>query len=79
MRGIRRVNARERRAVMFYTHPWELDPGQPRPVMGWRRRLRHTVGLHRQAAKLERLLRGFAFVPAREVLGLAPAPAEAKR
>jgi polysaccharide deacetylase family protein (PEP-CTERM system associated) len=79
VRGIRRVNARERRSVMFYTHPWELDPSQPRPPMGWRHRLRHYVGMERQAAKLERLLRGFAFVPAREALGLLPEPAGAWR
>lgn len=75
IRGIRRVNARERRSVMFYTHPWELDPGQPRPPMRWRHRLRHYVGMDRQAAKLEALLRGFVFVPAREALGLSPEPA----
>src|SRR5207237_1415010 len=27
------VNARERRPVVFYVHPWELDPQQPRPAM----------------------------------------------
>ncbi len=27
---LRRINRVERRPVMFYVHPWELDPGQPR-------------------------------------------------
>lgn len=71
VRGISRVNAREERGVMFYTHPWELDPGQPRPIRGWRQRLRHYVGMKHQAEKLEALLRRFAFVPARKALGLS--------
>jgi polysaccharide deacetylase family protein (PEP-CTERM system associated) len=70
--GIRRVNRQERRPVMFYTHPWELDPHQPRPPMRWRHRLRHYVGMERQAKKLEALMRGRDFVPAREALGLTP-------
>ena len=31
--GIRRVNTAERQRVLFYFHPWELDPHQPRPAM----------------------------------------------
>jgi hypothetical protein len=31
--GIRRVNTAERQPVLFYFHPWELDPHQPRPAM----------------------------------------------
>jgi polysaccharide deacetylase family protein (PEP-CTERM system associated) len=73
--GIRRVNAHERRAVMFYLHPWELDPGQPRPSMRWRHRFRHYVGLEREAAKLTALFTDFRFGTAREVLeSLDPSP-----
>ena len=73
--GIRRVNLRERRPVMFYLHPWELDPEQPRPPMAWRHRARHYVGLEKEEAKLSRLLARFSFCPAREVLQLnAPLP-----
>ena len=66
--GIRRVNARERRPVMFYFHPWELDPGQPRPTMAWHRRFRHYVGQRRHEAKLAHLLRSAPFGTVREVL-----------
>jgi len=66
--GIERVNAAERRPVMFYLHPWELDPGQPRPAMAWRYRFRHYVGLEKEAAKLSALLARFRFGTAREVL-----------
>jgi polysaccharide deacetylase family protein (PEP-CTERM system associated) len=69
-RGIQRVNAREQKPVMFYLHPWELDPGQPRPPMPWRCRFRHYVGLAKEAAKLSRLLASFRFGTARDVLRL---------
>ena len=67
-RGIHRVNAYERQPVMFYFHPWELDPDQPRPPMSARHRFRHYVGLQREAGKLEQLLTEFAFGTARDVL-----------
>jgi polysaccharide deacetylase family protein (PEP-CTERM system associated) len=69
-RGIRRVNTRERHPIMFYFHPWELDPDQPRPSMPWRYRLRHYVGMRREAAKLARLLRDVRFSTVRNVLEL---------
>ena len=68
--GIRRVNRQDRRPVMFYFHPWELDPGQPRFRMPWRHRVRHYVGMRRQAAKLSTLLRHLAFGRARDALRL---------
>lgn len=67
-RGIRDVNDRERQPVMFYLHPWELDPDQPRVPMSRHHRFRHYVGLERTAAKLSRLLADFRFGTAREVL-----------
>jgi polysaccharide deacetylase family protein (PEP-CTERM system associated) len=67
-RGIRRVNVRDQQPVMFYLHPWELDPGQPRPPMAWRHRLRHYGGLEREAGKLSRLLGQFRFGTVREFL-----------
>jgi polysaccharide deacetylase family protein (PEP-CTERM system associated) len=69
-RGLRHVNRRERQPVMFYLHPWELDPDQPRPAMPWAHRFRHYVGLKRLAAKLSGLLASFRFGTARDVLQL---------
>lgn len=66
--GMERVNAREQQPVMFYLHPWELDPGQPRPPMAWRHRFRHYVGLESEADKLSSLLARFHFGTARDVL-----------
>lgn len=66
--GIDHVNDREGQPVMFYLHPWELDPHQPRPPMAWHHRFRHYVGLRREASKLSRLLAQFRFGTARDVL-----------
>jgi polysaccharide deacetylase family protein (PEP-CTERM system associated) len=78
-RGIARVNRRERRPVMFYVHPWELDPGQPRPPMAWHHRFRHYVGIEKQAVKLGRLLGRLRFGTARDVLRQSWAAADAAR
>ena len=67
-RGIRHVNTCDRQPVMFYFHPWELDPGQPRLPMARRHRFRHYVGLESEAIKLAQLLSEFRFDTAREVL-----------
>ena len=60
--AIRQVNGSEGRPAVFYFHPWEIDPGQPRvagaPV---RSRLRHYTNLDGMAAKLRRLLHDFAW------------------
>jgi polysaccharide deacetylase family protein (PEP-CTERM system associated) len=76
-RGIQRVNSRERKPVMFYMHPWELDPDQPRPPMAWHHRFRHYVGVKKEAAKLSRLLSQFRFGAARDVLNLCRWPMQA--
>ncbi|HEX6136207.1 MAG TPA: XrtA system polysaccharide deacetylase [Casimicrobiaceae bacterium] len=58
--SIRRINARDRQPAMFYFHPWELDPDQPR-VRGTnaKTRFRHYVNLRRTAPRLARLFRDF--------------------
>jgi polysaccharide deacetylase family protein (PEP-CTERM system associated) len=60
--GIGRMNRQERRPGIFYTHPWEIDPEQPRVANCSRMsRFRHYVNLSRTAPRLERLLRDFAW------------------
>ena len=53
------------RPVMFYLHPWELDPEQPR-VKGlpWSKRLRHYSNLGKTEDRLEQLLSDFSFTSA---------------
>ncbi|BBI21005.1 polysaccharide deacetylase [Qipengyuania flava] len=59
--AIRQVNAEGRPAV-FYFHPWEVDPGQPRVASApMRSRLRHYTNLSRMAGKLSDLLGDFAW------------------
>jgi polysaccharide deacetylase family protein (PEP-CTERM system associated) len=72
--GIQRVNAHEQRPVMVYLHPWELDPDQPRPAMAWHHRFRHYVGVHKHAAKVDRLLAHVRFGTARQVLEMSTQP-----
>lgn len=53
---------RQGRPAMFYTHPWEFDPDQPRiRGVSWKNRSRHYVGLQRCAMKLHRMLNEFRF------------------
>ena len=59
--GIRRVNRVERAPVIFYVHPWEVDPQQPRMNVSGATRLRHYTGLNRTARRLTRLLKDFRF------------------
>ncbi len=58
--AIRQVNRAEGRPAVFYFHPWEVDPAQPRvghaPL---RSRLRHYTGLARMADKLRDLVHEF--------------------
>jgi polysaccharide deacetylase family protein (PEP-CTERM system associated) len=58
--AIRQVNRREGRPAVFYFHPWEIDPGQPR-VAGapLKSRLRHYTRLEQMAPKLRQLVREF--------------------
>lgn len=47
---------------MFYLHPWEIDPGQPRYTnASWLSRFRHYTNLDRCYSRLERLLTDFRF------------------
>jgi polysaccharide deacetylase family protein (PEP-CTERM system associated) len=58
--AINRVNSVERQAGIFYFHPWEIDPEQPRPEgLGLKTRFRHYLNLHRTYGRLERLLADF--------------------
>ena len=66
--GIQRVNDVERRPVVFYLHPWEIDPAQPRLPVGFVGRLRHYRNLDQTEARLRQLLRDFAWGPLRSIL-----------
>jgi polysaccharide deacetylase family protein (PEP-CTERM system associated) len=57
------------RPVIFYLHPWEADPEQPRvPGMPWAKAFRHYNNLDKTEERLERLLQDFSFTSARTFL-----------
>ena len=58
--AIRQVNRSERRPAVFYFHPWEVDPEQPRVASApMRSKLRHYTNLDRMAGKLRELVHEF--------------------
>ncbi|MCE9523186.1 MAG: DUF3473 domain-containing protein, partial [Alphaproteobacteria bacterium] len=59
-RAIAHINKQEHQSAVFYLHPWEVDPEQPRPAgVKLKSRLRHYLNLSRTVPRLERLLRDF--------------------
>jgi polysaccharide deacetylase family protein (PEP-CTERM system associated) len=59
--GMRRLNRRERKPAIFYLHPWEIDPQQPRLALGRMNARRHYANLDRTEPRLRRLLADFRF------------------
>ncbi len=58
--ALRQANHEAKRPGVFYFHPWEIDPGQPRVAQApLRSRLRHYSRLAAMRPKLARLLREF--------------------
>jgi polysaccharide deacetylase family protein (PEP-CTERM system associated) len=57
---LRRINDEDRESAIFYFHPWEIDPGQPRVAgIDLKTRFRHYVNISRMESRLERLLGDF--------------------
>ncbi len=57
---LHKVNRDDGKPGIFYFHPWELDPQQPRQEgVGLKTRFRHYVNLHRTEARLQSLTRDF--------------------
>ena len=80
--GINRLNQTERMPAIFYLHPWEIDPEQPRLPAPLLSRFRHYFNLSKTESRLMSLLSDFRFSTMASVLrgaGLdlqpaAPAP-----
>ena len=66
--GLERIN-KESRPFVFYLHPWEIDPAQPR-IEGapLKSRFRHYLNLSRCEARLKLLLGDFRFTTMRNTL-----------
>jgi polysaccharide deacetylase family protein (PEP-CTERM system associated) len=60
--AIRRINDRDEQPAVFYFHPWEIDPSQPRyQGLGLKSRLRHYLNLGRTESRLHRLMNDFSW------------------
>ena len=60
--ALARINRTEAQPGIFYFHPWEVDPGQPRIAEAPRlSRFRHYTGLATMGRRIDRLLRDFAW------------------
>jgi len=60
--AISNINTEEKKSSVFYFHPWELDPGQPRVEgLDLKTRFRHYNNLSRMEGRLRILLNEFAW------------------
>lgn len=70
--AIARANRRDARAAMFYFHPWEIDPEQPRIADApLKSRFRHYTNQQRMLGKIAQLLEDFDWDRVDRVFGLA--------
>ena len=66
--GLSKIN-KEGDAFMFYLHPWEVDPDQPRVEnVGWKSTFRHYNNLAKCQGRLAQLMKDFEFTSMENVL-----------
>jgi polysaccharide deacetylase family protein (PEP-CTERM system associated) len=59
---LRRINMTENKPFIFYIHPWEIDPMQPKIAnAGFKSNFRHYLNLDKTERRLTRLLKDFRF------------------
>ncbi|HMV12301.1 MAG TPA: DUF3473 domain-containing protein [Nitrosomonas sp.] len=59
---IQRVNEKDQRSAVFYFHPWEIDPDQPRQKgINLKVRFRHYLNLDLMEKRLTNLLNDFGW------------------
>jgi polysaccharide deacetylase family protein (PEP-CTERM system associated) len=60
--ALNHVNSKEKQAGIFYFHPWEIDPDQPRvDGLSVKTKFRHYLNLNRTYGRLDRLLEDFSW------------------
>lgn len=70
-KGLTRINQVEGQPFVFYLHPWEIDPDQPRiNHLNFKSRFRHYINLGKTEKKLKNILGDFNFSSMRNVLEL---------
>lgn len=61
---LKRINQQEKQPFIFYLHPWEVDPEQPRIKNAkLLSKFRHYNNLNKTVSRLEQLLSEFKFGP----------------
>jgi polysaccharide deacetylase family protein (PEP-CTERM system associated) len=72
--ALRRVNEQDRMPAIFYSHPWEIDPEQPRiEGASLKSRFRHYINLDATEQRLSRLLSDFRWGRMDEIFGFKAA------
>lgn len=70
--AMRKVNRVDGQPVIFYFHPWEIDPDQPRQSgLNAKTRFRHYLNLNKMESRWLRLLDDFQWGPMRDLEPLA--------
>jgi len=60
--ALARINKVDKESGMFYFHPWEIDPDQPKtPGINAKTRFRHYLNLDKFYQRLEQLLQDFSW------------------
>ena len=65
--GLMQIN-RQHKPFIFYLHPWEIDPEQPRISASWFSRFRHYNNLDKCEPRLRKLMTDFQFGTTWDVL-----------
>lgn len=71
--AVRQIHRAEKQPVVFYFHPWEIDPEQPRINGKWKSRFRHYTGLRSMEGRLRKLLAEGQFEPIIDLVRRSPA------
>lgn len=60
--GLNSINRKEQQPFVFYLHPWEFDPQQPRMAgCGAKSKFRHYLNLGKTESRFSRLIKDFKF------------------
>lgn len=66
-KGLKKIN-NQNNPFVFYIHPWEFDPDQPKVNLPFLRKMRHYYNLNKTKKRFIKLINEFEFAPMKEVL-----------
>ncbi len=67
-RAVKRINLLEKKPVIFYFHPWEIDIHQPKLNGRGLSKMRHYINIDSTFPKLNAFLKEFKFKPLRRLI-----------